>query len=79
MYNIFQKKEFDTGLFLISLLPGIGLSVVSNIMYLLSQSIVWEKPKKKDEKVKYNAGYINDGDILPVTVIAYLLNVSNSM
>ena len=38
------KNKFDTGLFLISLLPGKGLGDVSHIRYLLSQSIEWEKP-----------------------------------
>ena len=46
------KNKFDTGLFLISLLPGKGLGDVSHIRYLLSQSIVWEKPKKKDEEIQ---------------------------
>lgn len=46
------KNKFDTGLFLITLLPGKGLGDVSHIKYLLSQSIVWEKPKKKDQEIQ---------------------------
>lgn len=46
------NKKIDTGLFLISLLPGKGLSDVSHIRYLLSQSIVWEKPKKHDQEIQ---------------------------
>lgn len=47
-----NKNNIDTGLFLISLFPGKGLSDVSHIRYLLSQSIVWEKPKKKDQEIQ---------------------------
>lgn len=41
------KKNIDTGLFLVSLVPGKTISDVSNIKYLLSQTISWEKPNKK--------------------------------
>lgn len=47
-----KKNSVDTGLFLISLLPGKKLSDVAHIKYLLSQTIIWEKPKKKDQEIQ---------------------------
>lgn len=46
------KNNLDTGLFLITLISGKGLSDVSHVKYLLSQSIVWERPKKKDSEIQ---------------------------
>lgn len=46
------KKNIDTGLYLISLSPGKSLTDVSHIKYLLSQTIIWEKPKKKDQDIQ---------------------------
>lgn len=46
------KNNKDTGLFLTTLLPGKGLADVSQIKYLLSQTIIWEKPKKKDQEIQ---------------------------
>lgn len=46
------KNKIDTGLFLIYLIPGKGLNDVAHIKYLLSQSIIWEKPKKKEQEIQ---------------------------
>lgn len=46
------KKKLDTGLFLVSLLPGKKMGDLTHIKYLLSQTIVWEKPKKKDQEIQ---------------------------
>lgn len=46
------KQNVDTGLFLVSLLPGKSLSNVSNIHGLQNQVISWEKPKRKDSNVQ---------------------------
>ena len=42
-----KKNNLDTGLFLISLVPGKKLGDVSSVKFLLNQCIVWEKPKRK--------------------------------
>lgn len=47
-----MKNKTDTGLFLITLFPDKGLSDVAHVKYLLSQTIVWEKPKKKEEEIQ---------------------------
>lgn len=46
------KNDFDTGLFLVTLVPGKKLNDVSHIKFLLSQCIVWEKPKRKDNEIQ---------------------------
>lgn len=46
------KNKLDTGLFLISLLPGKGLKDISHINYLLNQTIVWENPKRKEQEIQ---------------------------
>lgn len=47
-----SKNKVDSGLFLISLLPGKKLNDVSHIKYLLNQCIIWEKPKKKEQEIQ---------------------------
>lgn len=47
-----KKKNVDTGLFLVSLSPGKTLSDVSNIKYLLSQTITWETPNNKKLEIQ---------------------------
>lgn len=47
-----KKNNIDTGLFLVTLRPGKGLKDVSHIRYLLSQSVIWEKPKKRDQEIQ---------------------------
>lgn len=42
------KKNIDTGLFLVSLLPGKKASEITHIKELNRQIIKWEKPKKRD-------------------------------
>lgn len=42
------KMNTDTGLFLVTLLPGKTFGEVSHIRGLQNQSISWEKPKKKE-------------------------------
>lgn len=46
------KNKTDTGLFLINLVPGKGLNDVQHIRYLLSQTITWEIPKKKEQEIQ---------------------------
>ena len=46
------KNSYDTGLFLVTLNQGNSLSDISHIKYLLSQTILWEKPKKNDKEVQ---------------------------
>lgn len=49
-HSIQNKK--DTGLFLISLLPGKGLKDISHVKYLLNQTIVLERPNRKDGDIQ---------------------------
>lgn len=46
------RIKHDTGLFLVSLLPGKSLTDVGNIKYLLSQTVIWEKPIKKEQAIQ---------------------------
>lgn len=46
------KNNINTGLFLVTLVPGKKLGDVSHIKFLLSQSIIWEKPKKKELEIQ---------------------------
>lgn len=46
------KNNFDTGLVLVSLLPGKTLNDVSHIHDVLSQTITWEKPNKKEKEIQ---------------------------
>lgn len=50
--NSSRKNNTDTGLFLISLAPGKKLSDVTNIKHLLNQTVIWEKPKKKNNEIQ---------------------------
>ena len=47
-----KKSSLDTGLFLISLMPGSKLGDVSGIKYLMNQTITWEKPKRKEKEIQ---------------------------
>lgn len=47
-----RKKNVETGLFLVSLLPGKKLTDVKHIKGLLHQVICWETPKKKDKEIQ---------------------------
>lgn len=47
-----KKNNLDTGLFLIMLAPGKKLGDVANIKYILNQTVVWEKPKKKGGEIQ---------------------------
>ncbi len=46
------KNNSDTGLFLITLLPGKKLNDISHIKFVLCQTVSWEKPKKKDKEIQ---------------------------
>lgn len=46
------RNNYDTGLILVSLLPGKTLNDVSHIHELLSQTITWEKPNKKEKEIQ---------------------------
>ncbi|XP_075151365.1 uncharacterized protein LOC142225479 [Haematobia irritans] len=46
------KNKIDTGLFLVSLLPGKNISDVSKVTGLQNQIIEWEKPKKKGTEIQ---------------------------
>lgn len=46
------KNNTDTGLFLVCLLPGKKFGEISHIRQLQYQSIIWEKPKKRDTFVQ---------------------------
>lgn len=46
------KNNSDTGLFLVSLIPGKRDTDILNIKYLQSQVVRWEKPKKKEEEIQ---------------------------
>lgn len=46
------KKNIETGLILVKLLPGKTLKDVSQIKYLLSQTVTWEKPNKKQKEIQ---------------------------
>lgn len=50
IYKTQRNKE--TGLFLVSLLPGKQLSDVSNIRGIQSQIVSWEKPRRKDSEIQ---------------------------
>ncbi|KAI8122414.1 RNA-directed DNA polymerase from mobile element jockey [Lucilia cuprina] len=47
-----MKNNCDTGLFLVTLHPGKNLSDISHVKFVLSQSVVWERPKKKDREIQ---------------------------
>lgn len=47
-----RKNNVDTGLFLITLLPGKTLNVLSHIKYILSQVVSWESPKANSKEVQ---------------------------
>lgn len=46
------KNGYDTGLLLVTLSPGKGLTDLANIKSVLSQIVTWEKPKKKDQELQ---------------------------
>lgn len=46
------QRNTNTGLFLVSLLPGKALSDIANIKGLQNQIITWERPKKKDSEIQ---------------------------
>lgn len=46
------KNNLDTGLYLVTLLPGKKLSDVANIKSVLSQKVTWEKPKRKNQELQ---------------------------
>lgn len=46
------KSNLDTGLFLVTLLPGKRLNDIAHIKFVLSQSVIWEKPKKKYKEIQ---------------------------
>lgn len=46
------KKNADTGLFLVSLLPGKKLTDISDIRGIQNQVVSWEKPKKKESDIQ---------------------------
>ncbi|XP_037817258.1 uncharacterized protein LOC119607440 [Lucilia sericata] len=47
-----MKNNCDTGLFLVTLHPGKNLSDISHVKFVLSQAVVWERPKKKDREIQ---------------------------
>lgn len=47
-----KKMKLDTGLFLVSLLPGKSLSDVGNIKYVLRQSVIWETPRRMEQTIQ---------------------------
>lgn len=42
----------ETGLFLVSLKPGKKITIISNIKYILNQSIKWEAPKSNRKEIQ---------------------------
>lgn len=46
------KLNVETGLLLVTLLPGKSLSDISHLKDLLNQTISWEKPKKKETEIQ---------------------------
>ncbi|KAI8116056.1 Nucleic-acid-binding protein from transposon X-element, partial [Lucilia cuprina] len=49
-----RKNKVDTGLFLVVLAPGKKLTDISQIKYLLNQTVIWEKPKRKNHEIQYH-------------------------
>ncbi|KAI8122794.1 Nucleic-acid-binding protein from transposon X-element [Lucilia cuprina] len=47
-----RKNKVDTGLFLVVLAPGKKLTDISQIKYLLNQTVIWEKPKRKNQEIQ---------------------------
>lgn len=45
-------KNIDTGLFMVTLLPGKKLTDVSHIKYVHNQVVIWEVPKKKEKEIQ---------------------------
>ena len=48
------KNSFDAGLLLVTLNLGKSLQDIARIKFLLSQSIQWEKSKRKEKEVQYH-------------------------
>lgn len=46
------QRNSNTGLFLVSLFPGKGLSIISGIRGLQCQIVSWEKPRRKDSEIQ---------------------------
>lgn len=50
--SLSKKNNTDTGLFLISLSPGKKLTDIAHVRHLLNQTVVWEKPHKKNSDIQ---------------------------
>lgn len=46
------KENYDTGLFLVKLIPGKNAGDLTGLRYILCQSVVWEKPKEFKKEVQ---------------------------